>query len=429
MRIFLSIFATAATTLALAAPANAQKCDYRFSGSIAVQHNGVIEPLKMAQVRVKRRGGTGAGRATVRSNGNGEYDGSWTFDRDGNGLAPGRPDIQFDVQVRLLQPGMLAINAPRATQPEWQTIASHSGKDCQRFLLTRPTVLDTDRAGDPNRDFNRRAFIWTAYRRLQERLGRLELRPDKQMNFVYPDRTVGMGGNDNGSYYVLRGHIDDNDWNNIGVLIHEYMHGWHMAFMRGEISKDCIWASHHKAARDKRATRCSGFMEGFAEATGQQLTKELFDGQPYYRRTADQRLRFYGPLSSSELRSGARSGNVGPITNRDEAERTDVGWTNFLLHHLWPNIWMPAVRSNEPGVDNLGQCQPMTPTIWQLLKAVKNERPSYAGGQATFNWFAQILRGQVDGYTAKDATTYQTLGDPSESEAALQQRLCPRGKV
>ena len=55
------------------------KCDYRISGDIKVERNGAVVPLRGVDIRVKRKGGTGAGRAVVRTDEKGQFNGTWSF--------------------------------------------------------------------------------------------------------------------------------------------------------------------------------------------------------------------------------------------------------------------------------------------------------------------------------------------------------------
>ena len=71
------------------------QCDYRFSGQFQVQRNGVELPLSGVKVRVKRENGTGLGRRTVVTDEDGRFEGTWSFDRDQNGVLPGSNDINL----------------------------------------------------------------------------------------------------------------------------------------------------------------------------------------------------------------------------------------------------------------------------------------------------------------------------------------------
>ena len=103
MRLFTLILTTLCFALG-ALPAMA-KCDYKFSGRLMVQHNGKKVPLRNVKVRVKRRGGTGAGRKHVTTDSKGRFSGAWRFDRDRNGKLPGRKKIRFAVQVQFRDGG------------------------------------------------------------------------------------------------------------------------------------------------------------------------------------------------------------------------------------------------------------------------------------------------------------------------------------
>jgi len=406
--------ATALFLAAIAAEPVAAQCDYHFSGRLLAQHNGERVPLQGVKVRVKRQGGTGAGRKTVTTDSQGRFGDTWRFARDRDGIGPGRKNIRFAVQAQFNSAALKISLGGRPLKP-WDTLAEVEGKDCIQFIL-RTHVFNADAKSDL-RYTARRAYLYAVPDRLLQKLRWENVGLKSQLQVIYPDRHVYSLVMDS-SWYIHKSHIVWDGWSDVRTLIHETMHQWDVNWLKGEKNLVCIADAHHKPPSNWRSSRCSGFMEGFAEATARAIFNDLFAGHTFY----STRGRYGGPQTREQLRND--NDTSGSIRNLDEAERNDDGWRNFLQFIIWENEW--ASFENE-GVPNLRHCQPGDVNVYTMLRALKAESASKSNivkGNATFAWFARIMQRRVSGFSARDARFYRFFGNPSLSGAQIQQEMC-----
>ena len=390
------------------------ECDYRFSGQIMVKHNGKLWPLKNAKVRVKRQNGTGAGRNFVRTDNNGRFQGVWRFDRDQNGKLPGNENIRFAVQLQLQDDDRVKIGEGGWFNTPWDTFAKEYGKNCQTFIM-RQSVLNAD-ALSPF-DLPKRAYIYTVMQKLLHDLEARGVGLKNRIEVIYPDKHVYDAFN-NGSWFLQKSHIDEPDWNNTVTLIHETMHQWDVNWLKGETSFACVADAHHKSPDKWNSARCSGFMEGFAQATAIALYRDRFASHPYFHQPHAPTTKPLRPDQLSRYYDGA-------IRKGEDAERTDKGWQNFLQYIMWNNEWDPFNPEANPDLYNFSTCQPTDAPIYKMLKALKDEAPNHGGSKARFTWFTDLLEKRIDGFDEWDAQFYHWLGDPATEPVAMQLQMCP----
>lgn len=412
MRLFTLIFMT--LCFALGAGSAMARCDYKFSGRLMVQHNGKKVPLRNVKVRVKRRGGTGAGRKYVTTDSRGRFSGAWRFDRDRNGRLPGGRKIRFAVQVQFRDGGGLVKVARGGWGgTPWDTFEKVEGKDCMQFIL-KTHVFNTDGKRD-TKFTQQRAFIYAVHERLLRKLKAKGVGLKKRIEVIYPDRHIYSRKS---SWFIHKSHLEKSDWDDVRTQIHEVMHQWDINWMKGEHNLVCIADAHHKPPSRWASSRCSGFMEGFAEGAAQALFNEFFAGRTFY----STRNRYRGPQSHEDLRNDTDSS--GSVQNTDEAERNDDGWRNFLQFVMWKDEWAPF---DDEDTVPLRNCQPSDVNIFTLLKALKAERMNKAGffkGKTTFASFTNVMRRRVDGFSRRDARFYRLFGDPALSAEDIQERMC-----
>ncbi|MDX1294160.1 MAG: hypothetical protein R3265_15200 [Hyphomonas sp.] len=402
-------------------PAEA-KCEYSFSGSIMVVHNGVERPMPDVKVRVRREHGTGLGRNFVRTDKNGHFSGSWSFDEDQNGVLPGSKDINFAIQIQLEDHDRFKVVKGGWTDTPWDTVKTARGQNCTPFIYTEPFRIDADALQMD--DLNRRAFIYMVHSRLLDALEAEGVGLKNRIEVIYPDRHI--YGRD-GSWFLHKSHIEANDWNRMITLIHEVMHQWDVNWLKGEATLTCLTDAHHEPPERRGSKRCSGFMEGFAEATAQALYNEAFADDRFFWMNKDRRTPMNGPQSHEALRND--SNGTGALRNVDEAERNDVGWRNFLQFMIWNWDWEVFNERGNADLYNLSTCKPRHIPVFELLRALKAEAPDHGGDRATFTWFTNILEARIPGFSSRDTVYYQLLGNPAADPVDIQKAMCPEGRA
>lgn len=398
--------------LGLAMPA-AAKVDYTFEGTLEVElSNGQTLPVSGAQIRVKRQGGTGAGRKHAKTGHDGRFKGAWKFTRK-RGPFSNKP-IQFEIQARL-RDDALKIRKGGWFKNNWLTIDEINGKGGGNFDVGTVTL---DRGKQ-----QKLAGLWAAHQKVLHALDEHDVGLTKKLVVIYPNKFVFKP---NADFYLFRVRLTEKRWDvanihNSETIIHEIMHQWDVNNMKGEASLVCMADAHHKPPHKWAASRCSGFMEGFAEALARQLNHEVFGA------------RLDPPLAMRHLRNAQRHDNRGcwdskneksfEINTIEDAQTTDCGWENFLTFIMSENKFD---RFNN--VDK--SCQPKTVPKWQLLRVLKEEAPrksNWVQGKTTFTWFTEILERRVDGFDEWDSRFYVRLGDPSNRISEIQDELCDGG--
>jgi hypothetical protein len=400
--------ATIALPLLLPATASA-KYNYTFEGTLKVLlPNGTKQPIPNAQIRVKRRGGSGAGRKHTMSNNQGDFKGTWKFTRDRDGRLPGRKDIRFDVQMRLRN-NRLKLRKGGWFKNNWITVATPRGKDGEDFNLKEITVSKGK--------VRKLAALWWGHMVVLDALDRHHIGLTNKLTVIYPNKFIFKP---NANFYLFKVRLTEDRWDvskqgNTETIIHEAMHQWDVNYMKGERNLICVADAHHKPPEKWGNSRCSGFMEGFAEAVARQLNHRLFQANYYGDRHIDAPV----PQTMWHLRNGK---NVSyKIQSLEEAQTTDDGWQNFLTFIMSKDKFERFNTVPNPA------CTPKTVPVWELLTALKKEAPRKANffwGKATFAWFTDILERRVDGFDSWDGKYYQLLGDPSNRLVEIQNQMC-----
>lgn len=400
--------------LFVAGPVHA-KLDYTFEGKLQVESSdGRTLPVSGAQVRVKRQGGPGVGRKHVKTGPDGHFKGTWKFARDRNGALPGGKPIRFEIQARL-RDDTLKIRKGGWFKSNWLTVATTNGEGGGNFDLGNVT-FDSGKA-------QKLAGLWAAHQKVLEELDDHGVGLPRKLTVIYPNKFVFKP---NADFYLFKVRLTEERWDvadtdNTETIIHEIMHQWDVNHMKGERNLVCVADAHHKSPDKWASSRCSGFMEGFAEAMARQLNHSVFGA------STD------APLTMWHLRNGKSPDNRGCWDRKDEenfelntiedAQTTDCGWENFLTFIMSEDKFE---RFND--VDK--SCRPETVPKWELLQALKAEAPRKANwtqGDATFSWFTEILERRVDGFDEWDARFYNRLGDPDSRLADIQDELCNGG--
>jgi hypothetical protein len=405
---------------------------YYFSGLLEVRHDGNTEPLEGVQLRIVRKGSPlkwAQGPDAVTDE-NGKFQVECTFARDRNGVAPWGKKIRFKVMARF-RDGNFKVRKGGWAKNNWFEVAQREGckkNGCKKFSFT---LNGDERAASKTFDTGtlagKHAYLWRFYNTLQDEMKQegvgLTDRPGfrRKLTITYPDRNIRRWWSENiqnessNSWFLFNVHLAEGDWNRQETMIHEWMHRWDVEHTRGSASLVCLFDKHHKAPNNtSAAAKCSGFMEGFAEATAQALDQAHFGaGSP-------------DAFTHEQMREGdAESYEVNTLS---EAQRTDIGWQNFLTALWTSNKGAFVSDASSPS----GSCfTPKTLGVYDVLQAIKRERPRKAkwlvSGNSTFEWFTGVLEKQVSDFGAKDARFYQLLGDPSITGSDLQAEMCGEG--
>ena len=405
---------------------------YYFSGLLKVRHDGNTEPLEGVQLRIVRKGSPlkwAQGPDAVTDE-NGKFQVECTFARDRNGVVPWGKKIRFKVMARF-RDGNFKVRKGGWAKNNWFEVAQREGckkNGCKQFSFT---LNGDERAASKTFDTGtlagKHAYLWRFYNTLQDEMKQegvgLTDRPGfrRKLTITYPDRNIRRWWSENiqnessNSWFLFNVHLAEGDWDRQETMIHEWMHRWDVEHTRGSASLVCLFDKHHKAPNNTNAAaKCSGFMEGFAEATAQALNQAHFGaGSP-------------DAFTHEQMREGdADSYEVNTLS---EAQRTDIGWQNFLTALWTSNKGAFVSDASSPS----GSCfTPKTLGVYDVLQAIKRERPRKAkwlvSGNSTFEWFTGVLEKQVSDFGAKDARFYQLLGDPSITGSDLQAEMCGEG--
>lgn len=387
--------------------------EYRFQGHLRLDRDEVVG-LEGVQVRVVRQHSAtrSAARADVVTGPGGYFDVTCKFARDRDGPLPGAERIRFLVRVRF-RDDELKIRRGGVGLSDWHTIARPRG--CRRPGCMEHE-FEIDRTLRPGGLIPyRHGYIWWTYKRVLEALreegvGDLRSRwlQSSQITVIHPDRHAwNVVRAHETSWFAHKVHLAEDDWDDARTMIHELMHQWDLDHTDGSKSLNCLFDAHHKDPDAWRSGRCSGFMEGFAEAMAQELTQLVFGGG---------RPELY---AHGQMRDG--DGPKYPIPDLRAAQRTDDGWQNFLTF-LW--------TSNEFGGfwDSADDewCNPPDVSAFEVLRAIRDAEPRKDGwwpqkSKATFEWFTDVLQAQVEGFGPDEALFYRLLGDPSRTAQEIRE--------
>lgn len=387
---------------------------YHFGGTLQVRYDqnddGTAEtiPLEGVQLRIVRANSPlkwAQGPDAV-TDSNGEYEVRCTFARDRNGVAPGGKKIRFKVMARF-RDDEFRMRKAGWTRNNWFEIGRRQGCNRSGGAFTSECVdnefRSVDKTFDTDDTAGKHAYMWWFYNDLESRMEREDIgltnRPffKRNMTVTYPEKSAIKSG----SSFLFNTHLASGDWNNNRTMIHEYMHRWDIGKLGGEGHLSCLLDAHHKSPDRWASSRCSGFMEGFAEAAAVGLKAEWYGGdiKPYS----------HSDLQQGNLNKVDPDANY-PITTRGEAERTDIGWENF--------IELIMVDNEEDYVSGSMSCEPTDVGVIRMLQVLQQDASRKANWyevrpNATFEWFTGVLEEHVSGFTTEDARIYQKLGDPS----------------
>lgn len=440
-------FLALALTPLLAAPDAASEADfdYRFEGRLMLQlKSGRQVPLRHVELRVRREDSPtrGLGRHIGQTDDDGNFSVVGRFARDRDGALPGRRKIRFLLEGRF-DNSDLEVRPGGWFQRNWFIIAKREGRieageRSKTFDLGERVIgIDPSRRYEvpgsndiivdggshlANEKILRLANIYWVYSELRQALEDHDVGIPRKTVVRYPQRNV-LFGSDR-SFYLTAANLGERVWNaqeqaDRVTMIHEAMHQWDINHLKGEKEPLCLFDAHHQSARNLRSSRCSGFMEGFAEAVAQRLNPEIFG-------SGEGLIELH---TMKRLRDGIRRGDewhVFPTPDRKSAEKTDHGWRNFLQFMMAADVWAPFNSVND------GSCQPRQVEVWELLRALKAAAPSKVTlrfvGTADFEWLTDILVEEVDGFGDWDARFYQMLGDPSNRAPEIHADRCERDR-
>lgn len=420
--LFITLFLC--TVLLAASTATAKKM-YTFKGTLNVELTDVkytgnqVKPLKRVQLRVVREKSPtkgAVGKHTV-TNEYGEFQINRKFAKDRNGILPGGKNLRFLIQARFRNP-KLKVRKGGWLKNNWFTIAKEQGKGGGNFNLKTLTFNRNSEKHDLNNDLaGKHAQIWWVYTRMLNKLQKNHVPLQKRITVIYPDKHVYGIGSDR-SWFLHKVHLDKTLFNDkpewcTNTMIHELMHQWDIEHMTGEKSLNCLIAVHHKSPKKPLSSRCAGFMEGFAEAFTLKFSNMYFGGKKFE------------PLSHKTLRNGnfpyIPQYN---ITNKNEAERSDIGWLNFFTF-LWTQNESPHIGGAAP----TSTCNLTDVSVYEVLRMLRDERPTKAKwlviAPAKFKWFTDMLQQRFQQFDSTDAKGYQLLGDPSLSAKQVYAQTCP----
>lgn len=384
---------------------------YHFSGRVKVEG----KPLEGVQIRVVRKGSPlkWAQGPDVTTGPNGTFSVSCNFARDRNGAQEYGRKIRFQLRARLRNEDF-KVRKGGWFKNNWLTIADVRG--CRRSFKERLPLIDADnipackdyRKTNLRKNFDtdtkagKLAHIWWFYNAVQNELEAegvgLTDRPffNKKLTIAYPNKNIIKDG----SFFLFNIHLAKDDWNDSRTLLDAFMHRWDIGKLGGEGHISCLLDAHRKSPDQWNSSRCSGFMEGFAQASAAALDRALF-GAPF------------SPHPTADLRSG--TGVDHTVADRQAAERSHVGWANFLKLILADDEMTYAQGD--------GSCSPTDVGIFEMLRALQDDAARKANWSdlrpnATFPWFTGILETHLSHFTPADGAIYQNLGDPSPTSAS-----------
>lgn len=406
--------------------------DYHFGGTLSVDNGSATVPLENVQIKIVRRGSPvkGIQSPDATTDENGEFQVHCTFARDRNGAAaPGGRKIRFEVRGRF-RDSELKVRKGGWFKNNWFLIRRVRGCNRDNNPFASPCKDFRHNSIDETFETSTRAgqhgYLWWVYKTTVDSLQAHDvgdfnsrLLQSSQITVIYPDRHVWRSiGTVNASWFAHKIHIERADSTHRGTHLHELMHQWDVDHTQGSKALECLgdWPGHHAGPDDDEgafgadydwATRCSGFMEGFAEGVAEKLDQRIFGaGDP--------------PLwSHPEMKSG--SGPSFEITNLNEAERTDDGWQNFLTF-----LWRDDVWDGWSGASS-SWCTPERVGVYEVLGAVNAASPRKArwfNSQANFDWFTNMLENRIDDVSTWDGHFYRLLGNPTLTADAIRAQMC-----
>lgn len=385
--------------------------DYTFEGRLRTQLSDRLEGLEGStavdlegvQIRVVRKGSPRNSTVGVHdlTDASGEFSVTQRFDSDRGGIFGGG-DIRFKVQARFRNDD-LKIRKGGLLRNNWFTIAEVQGRNGEDFDVSDGlgVVLDRDDL------VGEHAQIWWVYQRALQRLDAEGLGLPRKLTVTYPQQHAYRLNDREASFAIHNVFIgsddgpDDNDAPE--TMMHEMFHVWHVRHLRGDASPKCIADAHHKSPERWASSRCSGFMEGFAQAAAEEFSRIVFGAN----RTDANTLQ--------AMRNGPE-GNSYSIRTTGEAERTDEGWENFLTFMWQDNVWTTFSSVSD------ATCNPTDVPLFDFLEALQEENMRV--GQATFSGVTDVLERRVAGFGTRDATFYEMLGDPANTAPDIHATIC-----
>lgn len=388
---------------------------YTFEGTVTLEHNGNRQPLEGVGIKVVTKRGLTRGVAGV--HGRTDASGYFRINCQFTASAPGtKRKHDFRVLARF-RDAELKIRKGGWFKNNWHAVGSTDGcNGSGKPLISCNDQPDrTDKTFNTNTKEGKHAYLFWFYSHLQDEMRRhglgLHSRPvfSKRLAVTFPDKSIISDG----SWFLFNIHIADNDWDDHRILIHEWMHRWDVGSTSGEGHIACLgdFTAHHEHPDNNRhASRCSGYMEGFAEATAQRLTTTLPDVNNDYR----------APRTLGDLQ-GANP----PIDSLRDAQRTDTGWENFLKL-FWTNNEWAAIGGNSGWQSD---CDPPDISVIQMLQTIRRADPNKGGPSpfhtnATFQWFADTMANHHGDMDQGDADLYAMMGNPGNSPRDIYDQEC-----
>lgn len=412
-------------------PAFAQQCggggnkDYYFGGQLMLDDGDDTRPLPGVQIKIVRQGSPfkGIQSPDVVTDANGEFQVHCKFLRDRNGAAaPGGKKVRFEIRGRFRGPE-LRVRKGGWFKNNWFLVGRERGcnRDNKPLLPGVGACKDfrhnnVNKTWDTDSRAGQHASLWLFYHDLMDRLDQHNVgltfdrfgvtQGKRKLTVTYPDRNIGNWFRQNilnqnaRSFYLINIHLAQGDWNATETLIHEAIHRWDVGHTRGHAALVCLFDAHHQSPDNWRSSRCSGYEEGLAEAVAQKLHQLHYGGGPP------------DTLTHWDLRTANPDGLDYQVENRDEAERTDIGWQN-----LFTLLWTEDEFGSFWSAGDADWCDPSDVRVYRVLQALKADAPRAAQwlvqGNADFEWLTDILRRHVSYFDREDAQFYQMLGDPA----------------
>lgn len=409
--------------------AEAHKCvgemHYTAEGKITVRlganlsrRTGVAEePLHDIQVRLRRnnRPGSELTSNTVTTDENGNFKAHGCFARDTNGVLAGGNPIEITVQARFRSDRLKLRNA-NLIDSNWHDVHTYADQDGGTRDL--PTIT----YNEPNAiaaEFDNFAEIWWFYSRELDRFAKRGVRLAKRISVTYPHNNPVMPDT---TGYVFGRDIflgsDDHpgDFSEPHTMAHEFVHSYQALRLDGYLAPGCLLDAHHQPASNWRSSRCSGFMEGMAEAGARYLLEKHYNRS--VATTVDDPDDLMVPASVSEMRNPQTVGRSlvtnFPVRSMDDVERTDAGWLNFFLYLFAEDEWTPAGLTA-----SIGCSSPTDVKLFQLFRALEAEQIGMAS--ITVRDVLRLLERQIEGFDRRDSDIYEMLVDAGNARLSNMQ--------
>lgn len=396
------------------------KIELRLGTNFARRTGLSVEPMNDIEVRLRRdnRPGSELTSNTVSTDQNGNFKAHGCFARDTNGILGGGNPIEITVQARFRSDRLKLRNA-NMIDSNWHDIHRYTdrdggNRDVGTITYNELNIIDGE--------FDTFAEIWWLYSRELDRFQKRGVGFDKRISVTYPhnsvfypDTTAHVIGKNN----YLGSDDGPDDWDEPLVMLHEIMHSYHALRLDGNAAPGCLMDAHHQAPSNWRSSRCSGFMEGLAEAGARYLLDKHYGLST--EASVPQTEALVTPASTSEMRNPTAAGGslvTGfAVRTMDDAERTDAGWLNFFLYLFTENEWSPN------GLAPRNPCSSaMDVKLFQLLRALEAE--SLAMSSVTFRDVLRILERQIDGFDRRDSDIYEMVANPANANvSAMQARI------